>query len=53
MPRDEVLAGDTRAWLEQAAKDLRRVDCPGDQAAQAGHTRRRALAADARLQRGV
>jgi hypothetical protein len=26
MPRDEVLAGDTRAWLEQAAKDLRRVE---------------------------
>ena len=25
MPRDEVLAGDTRAWLDQAAKDLRRV----------------------------
>jgi hypothetical protein len=25
MPRDEVL-GDTRAWLEQAAKDLRRVE---------------------------
>jgi HEPN domain-containing protein len=26
MPRDEVLAGDTRAWLEQAAKDWRRVE---------------------------
>ena len=26
MPRDEVLAGDTRAWLEQAAKDLRRAE---------------------------
>jgi HEPN domain-containing protein len=26
MPRDEVIAGDTRAWLEQAAKDLRRVE---------------------------
>jgi len=26
MPRDEVLAGDTRAWLDQAAKDLRRVE---------------------------
>ena len=26
MPRDEVLAGDTRAWLEQAVKDLRRVE---------------------------
>lgn len=26
MPGDEVLAGDTRAWLEQAAKDLRRVE---------------------------
>jgi HEPN domain-containing protein len=26
MPRDEVLAADTRAWLEHAAKDLRRVE---------------------------
>jgi HEPN domain-containing protein len=26
MPGDEVLVGDTRAWLEQAAKDLRRVE---------------------------
>jgi len=26
MPRDEVLAGDTRAWLELAARDLRRVE---------------------------
>jgi hypothetical protein len=26
MPRDEVLAGDTRAWLEQASKDLRRAE---------------------------
>ena len=26
MPRDEVLTDDTRAWLEQAAKDLRRVE---------------------------
>src|ERR1035438_1716031 len=26
MPRDEVLAGDTRAWLEQAGEDLRRVE---------------------------
>ena len=26
MPRDEALAGDTRAWLEQAAKDLRRAE---------------------------
>ena len=26
MPRDEVLAGDTWAWLEQAGKDLRRVE---------------------------
>src|ERR1039457_2583626 len=26
MPGDEVLVSDTRAWLEQAAKDLRRVE---------------------------
>ncbi|MBM3746081.1 MAG: HEPN domain-containing protein [Acidobacteria bacterium] len=26
MPHDEVRAGDTRAWLDQAAKDLRRVE---------------------------
>ena len=26
MPGDEVLAGDTRAWLEQAAMDLRPVE---------------------------
>ena len=26
MPRDEVLAGDTRAWLDLAARDLRRVE---------------------------
>ena len=26
MPGDEVLAGDTRAWLDLAAKDLRRVE---------------------------